>query len=158
MKTIFVLLTFLSIISCSSYQKSNAKDLNGIYEYKAANQAQNTYLVFDTQNKKQLALFYGTENQNQEIYYFENKIEKLKIDQQEISFEIGKRELYETSRLKIVKSKEQVKNERIVGISKEKIKIVGKINDEKIKLPCVSEGCQQKEMIFLKIKTIETAN
>ena len=114
MKTIFVLLTFLSIISCSSYQKSNAKDLNGIYEYKAANQAQNTYLVFDTQNKKQLALFYGTENQNQEIYYFENKIEKLKIDQQEISFEIGKRELYETSRLKIVKSKEQVKNDDFI--------------------------------------------
>lgn len=77
----------------------------------------------------------------------------LKLDWRgRVEFEIGARQLFETSQFKIVKLENQ--RDKPVGSSNSVLKYKGQIIGNEIKLTCSSEfgDCWQKEMIFEKLE------
>ena len=81
------------------------------------------------------------------------RLESLKIDKNKISFEIGTRELYETTRMRIIKHKRDLKKDSTSGISKGQLKYSGEISKSGFKLNCESEFgyCWENELNFEKV-------
>ena len=149
MKNITLLILILSFISCNSDKKTvelktDSNKLNpnliGIYEFKTPEQSENHYIVIDTLNGKYSGLYFGTEDSGGHgVFFYGNEMENLKIDSTKISFEIGKRELYETTRFRIIKRKSDLKKDSTIGISKGILRYSGEIPKTGFKLNCESE-------------------
>ena len=163
MRNITILILILSFISCNSDKKTSesktdSKNLNsdliGIYEYKTPEKTENHYIVIDTLNGKYSGIYYGTEDSGGHgVFFYGNGIENLNIEKKEISFEIGTRELYETTRMRIVKHKRDLEKDSTSGISKGQLKYSGEISKIGIKLNCKSEFgyCWENELNFEKL-------
>ena len=163
MKNITVLILILSFVSCNSDKKgvelktgSNNlnSDLIGIYEYNTPVQSENHYIQIDTLNGKYIGLYYGTEDSGGHgVFFYENGIENLTIENNKISFEIGTRELYETTRMRIVKHKRNLQKDSTSGISRGQLKYRGEITKSGFKLKCTSEFgyCWEDELNFEKL-------
>ena len=163
MKNITLLLLILSFISCKSVEKTSelktvSKKLNseliGIYEYKTLDQSENHYIVIDTINGKYNGIYFGTEDSGGHgIAFYGNEMENLKIESEKISFEIGKRDLYETTRYRIVKHERDIEKDSTSGVSKGQLEYSGEISKSGFKLNCESEYgyCWESEMYFEKL-------
>jgi len=163
MKKISLLILLLSFISCNSDKKASelktdSKKLNseliGIYEYKTPKQSENHYVVIDTLNGKYSGLYFGTEDSSRHgILFYRNEMKKLNIENNIISFEIGKRELYENTQMRIEKDKKYLEKKSIHGISKGQLKYRGEIAKSGFKLKCESDygDCWDYEMTFEKL-------
>ena len=163
MKKISLLILILSIISCNSDKKTSelktdSKKLNseliGIYEYITFEESENHYIVIDTLNGKYSGLYFGTEvSSRYGILFYKNEIKNLNIENNKISFEIGKRELYENTLMRIAKHKRVLEKNSINGISKGQLKYGGEISKSGFKLRCESEygDCWDYEMTFKKL-------
>ena len=163
MKNISLLILILSFIGCNSDKKTselktNSKELNseliGIYEYKTPEQSENHYIFIDTLNGKYNAFYYGTEDSGGHgVFFYGNGIKNLYIEKNKISFEIGTRELYETTRMRIVKHKRDLEKDSTIGISKGQLKYSGEISKNGFKLNCESEFeyCWENKLNFEKL-------
>ncbi len=163
MKNITLLILILSFISCNSDKKTSElktdskklnSDLIGIYEYKTPVQSENHYIVIDTLNGKYNGLYFGTEDSGGHgVFFYGNGMENLNIENKKISFEIGKRDLYETTRFRIIKHRRNLDKDSTSGISKSELKYSGKINSSGINLNCETEygDCWDDEMKFQKV-------
>jgi len=163
MKNITLLILILSFISCNSDKKTselktNSKKLNpeliGIYEYKTPEQAENHYIVIDTLNGNYNGLYFGTEDSGGHgVFFYGNGMENLNIENKKISFGIGKRDLYETTRFRIIKHKRDLEKDSTSGISKGQLKYSGEISKNGLKLNCESEFgyCWENELNFEKL-------
>lgn len=163
MKKISLLILIVSLIGCNSDKKASEiktepKKLNteliGIYEYKALKQSENHYLVIDTLNGKYSALYYGAEDNSRfGILFYKNEIKKLTIENNTISFEIGKRELCENSLMKVVKQERNLEKKSIIAISRGLLKYNGELLKDSVKLKCQSDygDCWDSEMTFEKL-------
>lgn len=152
MKNITLLILIFSLLSCNSERKK--LDLIGIYEYKTPEQSENHIKVIDTLNGKYNGLYFGTEDSGGHgVFFYGNRIENLNIEKNKINFEIGKRDLYKTTRFRIVKHKKSKEKDSLIGTSKEKLKYSGEISKKEIKLDCKSEFgyCWQRKLIFKKL-------
>jgi len=129
-------------------------DLIGIYEYKTSEESENHYIIIDTLNGNYNGLYFGTEDSGGHgVFFYGNGMENLNLKNDEISFEIGKRDLYETTRFRIVKHRRDLEKDSISGISKGQLKYNGKITKSGIKVNCESEFgyCWENEMNFKKL-------
>ena len=163
MKNITLLILILSFISCNSDKKTaelkaDSNKLNpnliGIYEYKTPEQSENHYIVIDTLNGKYSGLYFGTESSGGHgIFFYGNGMENLNIENNKISFEIGKRDLYETTRFRIVKRRRDLEKDSTSGVSKGQLKYDGEILKSGFKLKCESEFgyCWENELNFEKL-------
>ena len=163
MKKISLLILILSFISCNSDKKmselkTDSKKLNaeliGIYEYKTSEQSENHYIVIDTLNGKYRGFYFGTENNiRYGILFYGNEMKKLNLENNKISFEIGKRELFENTQMSIGKHKRDLEKNSIKGISKGQLKYRGGISKSGFILKCESEygDCWDYEMTFEKL-------
>ena len=163
MKKNSLLILILTFISCISDKKTSElktdskkwdSELIGIYEYKTPEQSENHYIVIDTLNGKYSGLYYGTEdNSGHGILFYANEMKKLNIENNKISFEIGKRELYENTQMRIVKHKRGLEKNSINGISKGQLKYRGELSKSGFKIKCESEygDCWDYEMTFEKL-------
>ena len=94
--------------SKTTSEKLNA-NLIGIYEYKTPEQSENHYIVIDTLNGNYNGLYFGTEDSGEHgVFFYGNGMEKLNLENDKISFEIGKRNLYQTTRFRIVKNRKNL--------------------------------------------------
>jgi len=149
--TLFILI--LSFISCSSYKKANYQWI-GTYEYKTANKSENHYIVIDTINGKYDGIYFGSEDSGGHgVFFYKNEIENLTVDGKNISFNISKRDLYETTQIKIVKHKRDLEKDSIRGISMNSLKYSGEISENGFKLNCTSEFgyCWDDQLNFEKL-------
>jgi len=163
MKKFLLLILILNFISCNSDKKTPElktdtiklnSELIGIYEYKALEQSENHYILIDTLNGKYSGVYFGTEDNNRRgILFYESEIEKLTIENNKISFEVGKRELYKNTQMKILKHKRDLEKKQIMGISRGQLKYRGEILKSGIKLKCESDygDCWEYEMTFKKL-------
>ncbi|MCA0133867.1 hypothetical protein [Winogradskyella alexanderae] len=163
MKKIKLLIFILSFISCNSDKKTSEikttpeklnADLIGIYEYKTPEQSENHYIVIDTLNGKYSGLYFGTEDSGGHgVFFYGNGMENLNLENGKISFEIGKRDLYKTTRFRIVKDKRDLEKDSTSGVSKGQLKYSGEISKSGFKLNCESEFgyCWENEMNFEKL-------
>jgi len=163
MKNVSLLILILSFISCNSDKKTaefktDSEKLNseliGIYEYKTPEQSENHYIVIDTLNGKYSGLYFGTEDSGGHgVFFYGNGMENLNIENKKISFKIGKRSLYETTRFRIVKHRRNLDKDSTSGISKSELKYSGKIDSIGINLNCESEygECWSNELNFEKL-------
>ena len=139
--------------SKTTSEKLNA-DLIGIYEYKTPEQSENHYIVIDTLNGNYNGLYFGTEDSGEHgVLFYGNGMENLNLENDKISFEIGKRNLYETSRFRIVKNRKKIEKDSTSGVSKGQLKYNGEITKNGIKVNCESEFgyCWENEMNFEKL-------
>ena len=129
-------------------------DLIGIYEYKTPEQSENHYIVIDTLNGNYNGLYFGTEDSGGHgVFFYGNGMENLNLENDKISFEIGKRNLYETTRFRIVKNRKNLEKDSTYGVSKGQLKYNGEITKNGIKVKCESEFgyCWENEMNFEKL-------
>ena len=163
MKKISSLILVLSFISCDS-DKNTAElkiiseklnsELIGIYEYKTPEKSENHYIVIDTLNGNYNGLYFGTEESGEQgVFFYGNGMENLNIENNKISFQIKKRNLYETTRFRIVKHKRELERDSTIGISKGHLKYSGVISKNGFKLKCESEFgyCWENELNFEKL-------
>ncbi len=163
MKNITLLILALSFISFNIDKntaefKTDSNNLNsaliGIYEYKTPEQSENHFIVIDTLNGKYSGLYFGTEDSGGHgVFFYGNTMENLHIENNKISFEIGKRDLYETTRFRIVKHKRDLKKDSTSGVSKGQLKYSGEILKSGFKLNCESKFgyCWENELTFEKL-------
>ena len=163
MKNITSLILILSFLSCNSHKKTAElrtdsnnlnSDLIGIYEYKTPEQSENHYIVIDTLNGKYNGLYFGTEDSGGHgVFFYENGMENLNIENKKISFEIGKRDLYEITRFRIIKHKRDLEKDSTSGVSKGQLKYSGEITNSGFKLNCDSDlgYCWENELNFEKL-------
>ena len=163
MKSLLSFILLISFISCNSDKKTSelktdSKKLNseliGIYEYNTPEQSENHFIVIDTLNGKYSGLYFGTEDSGGHgVFFYGNGMENLNIENNKISFEIGKRELYETTRMRIVKHKRDLEKDSTSGISKGQLKYSGEISKSGFKLNCESDFgyCWENELNFKKL-------
>lgn len=163
MKKFSLLILILSFISCNSDKKTSEikteaiklnPELIGTYEYKTLVQAENHYILIDTLNGKYSGLYFGTEdNSRRGILFYVNEMKELTIENNKISFEIGKRELYKNSQMRVQKHKRDLEKNSITGISKGPLKYKGEILKSEFILKCESEygDCWYYEMTFEKL-------
>ena len=164
MNKFLLLILIFSFISCNSDRKTSelkadSKKMNaeliGIYEYKTLEQSENHYIVIDTLNGEYSGLYFGTENSSRHgILFYGKKKKKLNIENDKISFEIGKRELYENTQMRIGKLNVDLEKKSIIGISKGQLKYRGELLKSGFKLKCDSEygDCWDYEMTFEKLR------
>ena len=129
-------------------------DLIGIYEFKTLEKSENHYIAIDTLNGKYNGIYFGTEDSGGHgVLFYGNDMENLNIEKNKISFEIGTRELYETTRMRIVKHKRNLEKDSTSGISKGQLKYNGEISKNEFKLNCESEFkyCLEKKLNFKKL-------
>ncbi|MCL6275003.1 hypothetical protein M3P19_13365 [Muricauda sp. 2012CJ35-5] len=129
-------------------------DLIGIYEFKTAEQSGNHYIAIDTLKGEYNGLYFGTEaSGGHGIFFYGNSMENLKIENEKISFEIGRRDLYQTTRFRIMKHETDLVKDSAVGVSKEKLKYNGEILSHELKLMCKSdlEYCWENKLSFQKL-------
>ncbi len=162
MKKISLLIVILSFISCNSEKITTFKseggipdaELIGIYKYKTSKQAEDHYIVIDIQNGKYNGLYFGTEDSGGHgVFFYSNEMENLNIENNKISFQIGKRNLYKTTQLKIVKRKRDLEKELTSGVSKNKLKYSGEISKNGFILNCKSGygDCWENKLNFKKL-------
>lgn len=163
MKNIALLILTLSFISCNSDKKTSElkttpkklnADLIGIYEYKTPEQSENHYIVIDTLNENYNGLYFGTEDSREHgVFFYGNGMENLNLENDKISFEIGKRNLYKTTRFRIVKHRRNLEKDSTSGVSKGKLKYNGKITKSGFIVNCESKYgyCWENEMKFKKL-------
>ena len=161
MRNILILIFIIIFTSCNSNKKTTSASpkLNiefiGVYEFKTLERAEHHLIIIDTLNGKYNGIYYGSEDGNGEddILFYGNYIENLNINKNKISFEIGERNLYETTRFKIIKNKSRVGKDSIKGASKSQLKYSGLISVKSLKLNCESEygDCWENEMYFEKL-------
>ena len=163
MKKILGLILILSLISCNSDKKSselntNSKKLQaelvGIYEFKALEESENQYIIIDTLNGKYSGIYFGTEdNSRRGILFYKNNMENLAIENNSISFEIGKRELFKNSQMRMDKHDRELEKKAILGISRGQLKYRGELLKSVINLKCESDygDCWDYEMTFEKL-------
>ena len=165
MKNITLLILILSFISCNSDKKASelktiSKKLNadfiGIYEYETSEQTENHYIVIDTLNGKYNGLYFGTEDSGGHgVFFYENGMENLNLQNGKISFEIRERDLYQTTRFRMIKhrNRRSLKKDSTSGISRSELKYSGEIDSNGFNLNCESEygDCWNNEMRFKKV-------
>lgn len=163
MKNIPLLILILTFISCNSDKKKTESktdfkilnsDIIGIYECKTPEQSENHYMIIDTLNGKYDGLYFGTEDSGGHgVFFYGNRMEKLSLEDNKISFEIGKRDLYETTRFRIIKQKRDLEKDSISGSSSEQLKYSGEISKNEFKLNCISEFeyCWENKLNFEKL-------
>lgn len=162
MKNIALLILTLCFINCNSDKKkpelkTTTKKLNadliGIYEYKTPEQSESHYIIIDTLKGNYNGFYFGTENISQGVFFYGNEMKNLNLNNGKISFEIGKRDLYETTRFRIVKRRRNLEKDSIIQISKRQLKYNGKLTKNVIKVNCISEfdDCCKNEMSFEKL-------
>jgi hypothetical protein len=163
MKSFLSIVILMSFISCNSDKKTTESiaetekpnsELIGIYEFKTSEPRENHYITIDTLNGEFAGLYFGTEDGKEHgISYYGNKLENLIIKKNKIQFEIGKRNLYESTLFRIVKHKRELENDSIIGVSKSRLKYKGEILKNKFILNCESEfqNCWKKELTFEKL-------
>jgi hypothetical protein len=163
MKNITLLILILSFIGCKSDKKTSElktdskilnSDLIGIYEYKTSEQSENHYIIIDTLNGKYNGLYFGTEvSGGHGVFFYGNKMENLNLKNGNISFEIGKRDLYETTRFRIVKHRRDLEKDSTSGVSIGQLKYSGEISKRGFKLICESKFgyCWDNELNFEKL-------
>ena len=142
-----------------SFNLVQSKKINisliGTYEYKSENIKENHFIIIDTLNGKFIGKYYGTEDgSGHGVFFYENEMKNLNLEHDRISFGIEKRDLFQTTRLRILKQKSKSKLENSVGISKTVLNYGGKITTEGFELNCESKygDCWEKEMKFVKVK------
>ncbi|KZS38977.1 hypothetical protein AWE51_10435 [Aquimarina aggregata] len=143
------------------HEKKSQKILNsddyeiiGVYEFKTENREENHFVFIDTVQNKLTGFYFGTESSGEHgISHFGNPLLDLKLIENRIEFEIGERELYETTRNKIYKPSQKPKEETSIGISKSPLSYSGKLTEFGFKLTCKSEfyDCWENEMEFKRI-------
>ena len=136
--------------------KSKKLDVNliGIYEYETPEQSENHYIIIDTLNGKYNGFYFGTEDSSGHgVFFYGNGMENLNIENKNISFEIGKRDLYKTTRFRIVKHRRDIEKDSTNGVSKGQLEYSGEISKSGFKLNCESEFgyCWENEMTFEKL-------
>jgi hypothetical protein len=133
---------------------TDKQDFIGIYEYKSAEKSENHYIVFDKIDGQLKGFYFGTEDgKGHGVFFYAVDMTNLTIDKEgKIEFEIGDRELFETTQFKIVKTEKQ--RDESVGRSRGLLKYKGQIHEDKIHLTCDSEfqDCWTKELTFEKVK------
>ncbi len=150
----------MGFLSCGSNKKTAElktepkkpnSELIGVYEYKTPEQSENHYIVIDTLKGNYKGLYFGTEDSGGHgIFFYANKMEDLNIENNRISFHIGERDLYETTRFRIVEHKRNLEKDPTSGISKGQLKYSGEILKNGFKLKCESEFgyCWGNELNF----------
>ena len=165
MKNILALIIFSSLIGCDS--KKNMSELKGesdkikleligFYKYQAPEETESHYISIDTTEGKLSGLYWGTEDSGGHgIFFYLNELENFKVTDGNISFEIGERDLYESIRFKakvVGHYADKVKENKLVGVSKDKLKYSGEISEKGFKLNCQSEygDCWDDKLSFEK--------
>ncbi len=163
MKKKSVLVLILIFLSCCSDKKTaelkKESDLINLelirfYKYTAPEELESHYIKLDTINGKLSGFYSGTEDSGGHgILFYLNEMENLTLKDGNISFEIGKRDLYESIRFKGKIVGHYAKEEKSVGISKGKLKFSGKISKSGLKLDCQSEygDCWENMLSFEKL-------
>ncbi|MDO6598728.1 hypothetical protein [Tenacibaculum sp. 1_MG-2023] len=126
-------------------------NLIGIYEYKTREQSENHFIVIDSLNGKYNGIYFGTEdNGGHGVFFYGNGMENLNIENDKVSFEIGHRNLYESTRFRIIKNKRDFEKDSSNGISKSRLKFSGEISPNGFNLNCESEfgDCWSSKMDF----------
>ncbi|MEW7292876.1 hypothetical protein [Aquimarina sp. 2304DJ70-9] len=166
MNKILSIILILCFISCNSERKtevSNTKisklnpELAGIYEYETPNKRENHQLYLDIEDNKLIGFYFGTESSGEHgISHYGNPIENVNFENNKIDFEIGIRELYESTRNKVYKPGQKLENQESIGISRSTLKYSGEIIKNKFILNCISEfnDCWENRMEFKKISEL----
>jgi len=129
-------------------------EIIGVYEYKTESKGENHLVFIDTVHNKLTGFYFGTEDSGEHgIFHYGNPLLKFKLGNNNLEFEIGQRELYETTRNKVYKPSQKPKEETSVGISKSHLKYAGELTEFGFKLTCTSEygDCWENKMEFRKI-------
>lgn len=145
----------------TEYEKSQKNKLNqidleiiGVYEYQTDIESENHLIFIDTVDTKLVGFYFGTEDSSGHgVFHYGNPLLNFKLTENEIGFEIGQRELYETTRNKVYKPSQKPKTEKPIGLSKSHLKYSGKLTEFGFNLNCESEfqDCWQNQMEFNKI-------
>ena len=145
----------------SEYEKNHKQELNaseleiiGVYEYQTENKKENHQIFIDTVDSKLVGFYFGTEDSGGHgVFHYGNPLLNFKLTENEIGFEIGQRELYETTRNKVYKPSQKPKTEIPIGLSKSHLKYSGNLTEFGFNLNCESEfqDCWQNKMEFNKI-------
>lgn len=140
MKKLRLFIITCTFISCNSDKNISESqpihtDFIGLYEYQTSEPSEHHYIVIDTLDKSYYGLYYGTEAINDHgVFFYGNSIENLNIQDQSISFDIGRRNLYTTTRFKIVKHRRDLDKDSAIGVSKDILKYNGTISNTSFKL------------------------
>ena len=139
-------------------QKRELTDIDleiiGVYEYKTENASENHLIFIDTVDTKLVGFYFGIEDSGGHgVFHYGNPLLNFKLTENEIGFEIGQRELYETTRNKVYKPSQKPKTEKPIGLSKSQLKYSGEFTEFGFNLNCESEfqDCWQNKMEFKKI-------
>ena len=135
-------------------QKTVDYEIIGVYEYQLENNRVNHSIFIDTVDTKLVGFYFGTEDgKGHGVFHYGNPLLNFKLTDNKIEFEIGQRELFETTRNKVVKADEKPKKEIAVGISKSPLKYSGELTEFGFKLNCESEfkDCWDDKMEFKKV-------
>ena len=161
MRNILILIFITIFASCNSNKKTTSASpkLNiefiGVYEFKTLERTKHHLIIIDTLNGKYNGLYYGSEDGNgdDDALFYGTYIENLSLNNNKISFEIGERNLYETTRFKIIKNKSHIGKDSIKEVSDSQLKYRGLISKKGLKLNCESEygDCWENEMYFEKL-------
>jgi hypothetical protein len=145
MKLIIVILFLINL-------NTKTTDIVGTFEYKSASENEIHFIVFEKIDGEIKGKYYGTHyGKHHEILYYRTEIKGLKIfDDGKIEFEIGERELCETTQY-IVKSPS---TDLRPGVINTILKYHGQIEKGRIKLTCNSNSkdCWDDQLIFNKIE------
>lgn len=126
----------------------------GVYEFKTENEEENHLIFIDTVETKLVGFYFGTEDSGGHgISHYANPLTNFKLTDTKIEFEIGKRELFDTTRNKTYKANEKPKKEFATGSSKSVLFYSGKLTEFGFKLNCHSEfgECWSEKLDFKKI-------
>ncbi|MGJ8685065.1 MAG: hypothetical protein ACSHWW_10605 [Nonlabens sp.] len=129
-------------------------EIIGVYEYQSENKEENHSIFIDIVDNKLVGFYFGTEDgSGHGIFHYGNPLLNFKLTENEIAFEIGKRELFETTRNKVYEVDENPKKEIAIGISKSPLKYSGELTEFGFKLNCESEFkvCWENKMEFKKV-------
>ncbi|MDO5981747.1 hypothetical protein [Flavivirga spongiicola] len=129
-------------------------EIIGVYEYQTENKEENHSIFIDIVDNELVGFYFGTEDgSGHGIFHYGNPLLNFKLTEKEIEFEIGQRELFETTRNKVYGAEENPKKEIAVGISKSPLKYSGELTEFGFELNCESEfqDCWENKMEFRKI-------
>ncbi len=129
-------------------------EIIGVYEYQTENKDENHFIFIDSVETKLVGFYFGTEDgSGHGIFHYGNPLLNFKLTEEKIKFEIGQRELFETTRNKVYETDEKPNKEIAIGISKSPLKYSGELTEFGFELNCESEfqDCWENKMEFKKI-------